>query len=348
MTIVTSSCPAGTLAVMQKCLLKAILGGLFSMSVGVLAESRYQPLQYADMNALSMHFGGPWASAPAVLGRGQWQWQLSSDIGNTVQLEGSAETSEQLLIDAETQRHMAIFEYGLGGDWNILLAVPYVRHSGGSLDGFIDDFHSALGFPSGPRAQRSADDFTISYRRDGALLVDIDQPQCGLGDVSLALTRDFSSAWEDPLSVGLRLKFPTGEADDLTGSGTYDAALWASTSHALFGDVSHYLSLATVVVEGRGGLLADMRNSAYGAATYGWAWRYSDLLEFKLQVDTRSAIYNHSRMRALGHSTAASIGGTLHLPRGYKLDIAVVEDIDVGTSPDVVFQLVLRHRWQAR
>jgi len=328
-------------------ILKFSLLGLLTLSIDAFAQASYQPLPYADMNPLTMHYGSPRSTTAAPLERGQWQWQWGLDVGNTVHLQGSPESAEQLLIDAETQRHVAMFEYGLRDHWNLLLEVPYVRHSGGMLDGFIDDFHGALGFPSGPRASRNADDFALTYRRGQARLIDVDQPQSGLGDISLSLIGDFSSHRHDQLSAGLRLEFATGDADDLSGSGTFDVALWASASKRLFGDVSHFASLAAVAVENSGGLMANMRNSVYGTVRYGLAWRYSQRLEFKAQLDARSAIYSHSRMRALGHSTAASIGGTLHLPSGYALDIAVIEDIDVGTAPDVVFQLALRRRWGA-
>ena len=327
--------------------LKFSLLGLLTLSTEAFAQAHYQPLPFADMNPLTMHYGSPRSTSPAALNRGQWQWQWGLDVGNTVHRQGSPESPERLLIDAETQRHVAMFEYGLHNHWNLLLEVPYVRHSGGTLDGFIDEFHGALGFPSGPRATRNADDFVLTYRRGQALLIDVDKPQSGLGDISLSIIRDFSSHPLDQLSAGLRLEFATGDADDLSGSGTFDVALWASAAKRLFGDVSHFASLSAVAVENSGGLMADMRNSVYGTARYGLAWRYSQRLEFKVQLDSRSAIYNHSRMRALGHSTAASIGGTLHLPSGYALDIAVVEDIDVGTAPDVVFQLALRRRWGA-
>ena len=69
------------------------------------------------------------------------------------------------------------------------------------------------------------------------------------------------------------------------------------------------------------------------------------MIEFKLQFDARTSVYSESAMRALGQSMALSMGGTLHFANGYDLDIAVVEDIDVGTSPDVVFHLNLRTRF---
>jgi hypothetical protein len=46
-------------------------------------------------------------------------------------------------------------------------------------------------------------------------------------------------------------------------------------------------------------------------------------------------------MAPLKASTTISFGGMLTIFRDYQLDIAVVEDIHVGTAPDVVFHINL-------
>ena len=191
MRLVTLNHPAGTLAAMQRSIFIALVWGLLNVPTVAFAQAHYQPLPFADMNPLTMHYGSPRSTSPAALNRGQWQWQWGLDVGNTVHLQGSPESAEQLLIDAETQRHVAMFEYGLRDHWNLLLEVPYVRHSGGTLDGFIDDFHGALGFPSGPRASRNADDFALTYRRGQARVIDGEQPPSGVGAFSLSWIPEF-------------------------------------------------------------------------------------------------------------------------------------------------------------
>ena len=311
---------------------------------GPVGASTYQPIPYADMGALTMHYGVPRITDATVLNDGEWQWQWSSEVGNTVHIQGADEDAHRLLIDLETQRHTAIVEYALHDDWNLVVEVPHVRHSRGSLDGFIDQFHDALGFPAGPRARSERDAFAIDYVHDGATLIALERPQAGLGDLSLSFLHAGSSHWGSGVRGGIKLKLPTGDADKLTGSGTYDVSFWGAASKPLFGNVSHHLSLAAVAIESAGGLLPEQRNNLLGAAAYGVAWRYSDRLEFKLQLNARTAVYRSNNIRALGHATAVSMGGTIHLSRGFAVDVAVIEDIDVGTSPDVVFQLALRHR----
>ena len=174
----------------------------------------------------------------------------------------------------------------------------------------------------------------------------IDDVHSGLGDMSISLMRGLSGHWGDNLNIGLKMKFSTGSESNLTGSGTNDLAIWASASKEISPDLAHYLSLSAVSINGNGGLLTDIRNDEYAAASYGIGWRFNELVEFKLQLDARTAIFGASAVRSLGHSVAMSIGGTLSLSSGYDLDIAVTEDIDVGTSPDVVFHMNLRRHYR--
>jgi hypothetical protein len=302
------------------------------------------PINYGDMNPLTMNFGAPRVTSPADIAEGQLSWQVTSELGNTVHVANTQ--SESLLVDAETSRQVIMLEYAISNKWNFLLEVPYIRHGGGSFDGFIEDFHNTLGFPAGPRKGRVKDAFTVSYHGNGMEPLVIDDVHSGLGDMSISLMRGLSGHWGDNLNIGLKMKFSTGSESNLTGSGTNDLAIWASASKEISPDLAHYLSLSAVSINGNGGLLTDIRNDEYAAASYGIGWRFNELVEFKLQLDARTAIFGASAVRSLGHSVALSIGGTLSLSSGYDLDIAVTEDIDVGTSPDVVFHMNLRRHYR--
>ncbi len=325
--------------------LRVIILTMLFHSVTAWCNPAYVPFNYADMNPLTLHYGSPRVTTAGDLSnrRGQLQW--TTDVSNTVHIQGMTSDNESLILDAETQRHAMTFEFAMSEKWNLLLELPFIRHGPGFLDGFIRDFHSSLGFPSGPRSGRGTGEFLIAYNRKGLEPLVIGRGQSGIGDVSVSMMRKLESGWEDSLDIGFKLKFPSGRVSDLTGSGTYDIALWAAASKKLSHAFSHYLSLEATGVEKNGGLLPELRTDVYASATYGIGWRYSELIELKMQVDARTSIYGGSAMRALGHSIALSIGGTLHFANGYDLDIAVVEDIDVGTSPDVVFHFNLRNRF---
>ena len=56
-----------------------------------------------------------------------------------------------LEFDGETQRHDFRVQVGVGNAITLTVNVPWVRHSGGSLDALIDGWHAFWGMPDGPR-----------------------------------------------------------------------------------------------------------------------------------------------------------------------------------------------------
>ena len=306
-----------------------------------LPDEMAQPFNRPDMNPLTLGYVTVDPAAGIGIKQGQWRWQMGMNIANTVQLENSVDGRESILLDAETKRlHLGI-EYGLLDDWTLFVDLPYIRHSAGQLDGAVDEFHRLFGFPEGPRGKRPRDLLAIEYRVDGQPLIDLNQSTSGVGDIGLSVIHKVDVGFIDDLRLGAKLKFPSGDYNKLTGSGTRDAALWLAGSNPLAMDISHFFSVGAAVVEKDAGLLTDMRRSEYGFLSYGIAWRYNQFLTLKAQLDSRSAIYQQTNMAPLKTSTTVSFGGTLTIFRDYQLDIAVVEDIHVGTAPDVVFHINL-------
>ena len=306
-----------------------------------LSDHARLPLNRPDMNPFTLGYVTADTTIGTGIAQGQWRWQMGLNVANTVQSESRADGSESILLDAETKRFHVGVEYGLSDKWTLSLDLPYIRHSAGHLDGAVDEFHGLFGFPEGPRGKRPPDLLAIEYRVDGHALVDFSQPSSGIGDIGLSVIRSIDSDWIEDLRVGAKLKFPSGDYRQLTGSGTVDGALWLSGTAALATNVSQFFSVGAAVIEKNAGLLNDIRNSKYGFLSYGVAWRYNDFLTLKAQLDTRSAIYHQTSMAPLKASTTISFGGTLTIFRDYQLDIAVVEDIHVGTAPDVVFHINL-------
>lgn len=319
-----------------------VLACLLAVPAVSQAEVEFNTFNVGDMTPLALSYGAPRSTSPSHLDEGQWQWQLALSVANSLHIEQQAKYAEILEVDSETSRYDLRLEYGLNDAWDVRLEVPFVELGAGSLDGFIDDFHQALGFPEGSRPSRPEDQLNIRYQRNGQTLVNTTQSESGIGDASLSFVRSLDTDYEDSLSYGVKLKFPTGSA---LSTDTHDLALWATAANQLSHNVNHFVSLGAVGIEKNKGLLADLRRSSYGFLRYGLNWRLSQLVELKVQLDGQSSLYKNTDTRLLGHSSSASLGGTLHMRNHWDLDIAVIEDIDVGTTSDVVLHFNLRKRY---
>ena len=166
----------------------------------------------------------------ALLGLPRWDvaaatedgWRLRLDMDLASHLAGSRAGGERVILDGETVRTTLVARRRVGPAWVVGLEVPYIRHSGGFLDRFIDRWHDAFGLPEGGRDRRARDLLQFEFRTGGLVANQLSTDQSGLGDVTVSAARGIGAAG---LELHARLKLPIGEAERFTGSGGTDVSL---------------------------------------------------------------------------------------------------------------------------
>ena len=225
-----------------------------------------------------------------ALRRGQHRERLQLDIANTLLIPDPKLGGGNVLEDAETQTVTLSVRQGLGKGWEAGAALPVTDRDGGILDNLVRFYHEGVGlvksspdvFPGRPNIP--------SYRsiiRSQEAGVDAGSA-AGLGDLSLYAVRGLVSNDRRRLSVRAGLKLPTGDADNLLGSGgtdyglDVDGARLLSTRAALFGSVGYEkLGRATLV-----------RSAALDSLSYslGAEYRARPGLSYVLQTDGGSRV----------------------------------------------------------
>ncbi len=224
------------------------------------------------------------------------------------------------------------------------LELPYRYTGGGVLDEAIDSWHDFFGLPEGRRAAMPSDRIRIAYARDGALLLDVDSSASGLGDISLDFGRTLYSTSSGAVALWLSIKLPTGDADQFTGTGATDVSLAIAGDHRLSESWSVFGQAAVTWLGDGDRLLAQQNNVAWsGFAGVAWhAWRG---LQLKAQVDAHSAVFDEAGLDFLDEAIVLTFGGDYRFASGWRLDLAVSEDIVVESASDVVFVFGLRRAW---
>ena len=304
------------------------------------------PFPTANRSPLLLPVGLPDAGSAAVLPTGTVALRTTLEIANTSIYEPSlCSDGCSLALDGETTRLAIGARRGFGDGWEASLFVPLLRHSGGFLDPAIEEWHDVFGLPNGDRDSYPQDQLLYQYR-PGSGGVAISDTVTGVGDLQLGVARRLG----DRFALRGQLKLPSGDADDLTGSGGTDLALSLHFSSNGNRADNHrarrlYAHLSGgVVLREDGDLLpsAQERWIGFGSATVGW--RASERWHLKVQLDAHSAAWDSPR-EALGDPSAQLVvGASALLGRSWVLDLAFSEDIVVERSPDIVFQAGLR--WQ--
>ena len=63
------------------------------------------------------------------------------------------------------------------------------------------------------------------------------------------------------------------------------------------------------------------------------------------QLDAHSAVFDEAELDFLGDALVLTFGGDYSFESGWRLDVAVSEDIAVESTSDVVFLFGLRRSW---
>ena len=317
----------------------------FFLSILLLPKLEAELLPFRDQNPLVLVYGLPLPSQSDMPADGRWTSLFAYSVSNTLNTEGGAsDASDYLLMDGETTVLDMQFLRGWGERWAIGLHLPFIQHGAGELDGFIQHYHDALDLPDGGRPQAPRDRLAFILRHKGEELLNLSEARSGVGDVGLLLAYQWFGSGEGQGALHAQLKLPTGNADDLTGSGGVDYANWLAVEHPLTMDwtVAGYIGFAVL---GEGDILPTLQK---GHAFFGGGeveWSFSSRLVFKLQADMHSGLYKETNFRFLKDVLILNLGGSAKLTDRLVLDIAVGEDIVVGASPDVSFNTALRFQW---
>ncbi|MBL4828174.1 MAG: DUF3187 family protein [Spongiibacteraceae bacterium] len=286
-------------------------------------------------------YGLPAAESGKLTKQAAMQWGLQLEAASNATYSRSGD--EFIIIDGESHRVNLQFRYGVTHDIELGLDIPYLRHEGGRLDGFINDWHDFFSLPEGDRPNLPQDQLAYNYQQGDNTIVNVMQASDGLGDVRINLAYQLSNTDTRQWALRGGIKLPTGDAQFLQGSESTDIFLGANVSdQALLQAYNMRLhASAGVLWTGDSEVIDQAREDwvVYGSSTL--SWRYSPRLSFKTQVDFHSAVYD-SALAELGEGSAQLVlGGAVQVTDNWVLDLSVSEDIAVNTASDVVFQLGL-------
>lgn len=311
------------------------------LSTNAFAQGEIAPLRMINNNPLFIIYGLPRIGSARLLDAGKQKYRLLTEASSYYAIEKT--TNERLELDGEVYTSVFSWEYGISTGFQLALEIPYIRHTGGTLDGFINEWHGLFDLPEGGRNFVPNDRYLLHYQRYGTDLIQHTQPGRGIGDVSIiGAWQGSSTNVEDPWSVGVSINFATGDSQQFHGNGYTDVAMWLSQQFKSTFYNMHsgsFYSLGFIYIEGSDVLPQFVNSSAaFGEAGVG-VYVTSSVL-FITQMDLHSPLYSGPEVHDLnGYGAQLSVGGTVFLDSGAKIHISVGEDLSLDVTPDITFHL---------
>ena len=252
--------------------------------------------------------------------------------------------NESLLLDGETLRLETGLVYPVGDCWDAEVRVPFVKHSGGQLDSFVDSWHDIFGLPESGRPLTPNDRLLYSYRLDGDSVLAFTDSTSGLGDIVVSFAYSPVCDLQKTLLLRSGVKFATGDPDRLMGSGGTDFFVDFSRTGELVDSVLDYSFTTGLLFTESSELFSNQRSSVIYASG-GLSWRFNSTVAFGGQLTAHSPFFD-SELKVLGQwALQIVVGSWIDLSDQLQLEVAMSEDPVYGSSPDVVFHTGLNFRF---
>ena len=309
------------------------------MAANVLADSA--PFVVTNQNPFVSAHGLGRDLGTQLAEPGQLRWSAAYSVAS--QFEIADRGAERITIDGESARTELRLFWGVAPGWELGIEVPYMAHDGGFLDDLIIDWHDWFNLPQNGRDLAARDVLRFSYIGPTDALL-LNREVSGLGDVQLFAARQLQTSDHASTVLRAHLKLPTGDADDLLGSGSLDGGVSVHHQRRL----NDWLSLGGWLGAsylGDGDILPGRSRSVVAQGGLRTAVMVNDRVTLKVQWDVHSQVYKDTRLQQLNEvAYLLSLGGTLRFNPRHALDIVVVENYPhPQISPDVAFQL--HWRW---
>jgi Protein of unknown function (DUF3187) len=244
-------------------------------------------------------------------------------------------------LDGEVVEIRVQAEHALGERFAVRGELAWRQLSGGSLDSLVESWHDLFGLPNGSRRRLPDDALLIEYRSGESTLLRVEDDTSGIADLPLALGYQLTASQRGALATWLTVKVPTGQAEDLTGSGAVDVALslagerQLSERWQLFGQVNFAWL-------GQGDVLADLQQDFAGSLLAGTTWQAWRGLQLTAQLEANTAVVD-TGTDLDGDAIVLTLGGRYRTASGWAFDFGFSEDVQPDASPDIVFLLSVQH-----
>jgi hypothetical protein len=288
-----------------------------------------------NQNPFLQIFGLPIFQSADLAARGQNAWNLSLDLANHADF---GETDiENFSIDGESYFLTLSMRRRLNDRLEIGFDLPLVSHTDGVMDDMIEGWHDIFGM-SNTKRRGPSNQLAFFYQRDGIDLYRLESPASGVGDLQLTAAIPLRSATPGQARLTIRssIKVPTGDPDELLGSGGTDFAigLYATGNRTLFDRPLDLNGFVGGLALGDGDVLPALQNDVVGFGGAAATWHWTERFAVTAQLYGQTPYFDSDVEELGGSSVQLAVGADIALRNKSLLRLAVVEDVSANATTD--------------
>ncbi len=295
-----------------------------------------QPLASRNQTPLALLFVYMTPDRAKAIGKGELDLDIVFDYSNIIQEEQTE--SEFLRFDLEYLRTLVALKRGFGRGVELGFEVPFYVYYGGFLDPFVSSFHEAFRLPNLLRGQTPNGLVDYQYRRRDQVVFAGMSSFGAVGDVALNVKKTLYAANLRALSVRGTLKLPTGDPQNLSGSGATDFGLGVAfdrigPKYGLFLNANYHFL----------GTPERFETRDYFSFMAGADWRFKEHLAGILQVDYLRPPIRGEVVNLTAPGIQLALGLRYRHSESFTYEWRLVEDLS-SFSPDFTFAFQMEVR----
>ena len=284
------------------------------------------PLQVRNQFPFFLYLNTPYLESALV--ENSFSASLSYSSINLV--ESSSEWD--IGLDMEITELNLRFRKNIGDFIELGIELPILSFSSGFMDGFLESYHDAFGFPDYGRSNRPDNEFLYEVRRNRDLVVKGKNGHIGIGDIRLTLKKPLLNS--DPaISIKGDIELPTGDAKAGYGNGSIDAGISVLMDKKLSEYFKSYLNIGAVFPGNlRGHEEITLREFLYGgAAIEASFWKNISLI---VQVFVQGSPFPKTDISSVDRlAVLLSLGGR-YSSGNNNFEFSLTEDPNTSGAPD--------------
>ena len=284
------------------------------------------PLQARNQFPLFLYLNTPYLESALV--ENSFSASLSYSSINLV--ESSSEWD--IGLDMEITELNLRFRKNIGDFIELGIELPILSFSSGFMDGFLNSYHDAFGFPDYGRSNRPDNEFLYEVRRNRDLVVKGKNGHIGIGDIRLTFKKPLLNS--DPaISIKGDIELPTGDAKAGYGNGSIDAGIAVLMDKKLSEYFKSYLNIGAVFPGNlRGHEEITLREFLYGgAAIEASFWKNISLI---VQVFVQGSPFPKTDISSVDRlAVLLSLGGR-YSSGNNNFEFSLTEDPNTSGAPD--------------
>jgi hypothetical protein len=310
---------------------------MFILFFPFMANAFDGPLQVKNQFPLFLNVNAPYLEKASI----ENSFSVSLSHSSVYLVRDSSEFF--IGLDMEITELNLIFKRNIRDFIELGVDLPLVSFSSGFMDGFINSYHKAFGFPDYGRSNRPDNKFLYVVMRKGVLIIKGENGHIGIGDIGFMLKKPILKG--DPaISIKAEVELPTGDSKKGYGSGSIDAGVAVLIDKKLSEEIKAYCNLGVVFPGSlKGYEKVRLREFIYGGSGVEAAlWKNFSLIGQVFMQGSpfpRTDISSIDRMAVL-----LSLGGRYYLENS-SLELSFTEDPNTSGAPDFTLNFSFKRRF---